>query len=95
MCRTALTVACCNGHKSVAELLIHRGANVNHKDKVHIIDDCFVATIVLMPYMQNGLTPLHYATDNKHVDIMKLLLDKNAEIDVPTKVVDNNNNITV
>ena len=31
---TALVLACENGHKAVAELLIHKGANVNYQDKV-------------------------------------------------------------
>ena len=31
---TGLILACCKGQKSVAELLINRGANVHYQDKV-------------------------------------------------------------
>ena len=33
-CTTALALACENGHKAVAELLVHKGANVNYQNKV-------------------------------------------------------------
>ena len=33
-CKTALDVACEYGHKAVAELLILKGAKLNHQNKV-------------------------------------------------------------
>ena len=36
--------------------------------------------------IQIGFTPLHYASWNGHTDIVKLLIDHGAHIDVPTKV---------
>ena len=36
--------------------------------------------------IQVGFTPLHYASQNGHTDIVELLIDHGAVIDVPTKV---------
>ena len=35
---------------------------------------------------QIGFTPLHWASWNGHLDVVKLLIKRNAEIDVPAKV---------
>ena len=35
---------------------------------------------------QIGFTPLHWASQNGHLDVVKLLIERNAQIDVPAKV---------
>jgi ankyrin repeat protein len=36
----------------------------------------------------NGFTPLHYAAEYGHVDVMKLLLDHGADIEAHAEVSD-------
>ena len=35
---------------------------------------------------QIGFTPLHWASQNGHLDVVELLIEKDAQVDVPTKV---------
>ena len=42
---TALSLACRHGHGAVAELLIQKGANVHHQDKVHLMYTCVCASV--------------------------------------------------
>ena len=44
-CTTALHLACGNGHKAVAELLIHNGAYVNYQDKVRHLYTCVYVVV--------------------------------------------------
>ena len=37
-------------------------------------------------FIQIGYTPLHYASLNGHTDVVELLIDHDAHVDVPTKV---------
>jgi ankyrin repeat protein len=39
-----------------------------------------------MLFIQSGATPLHYAADMGHFDVMKLLLNNGANADDRTKV---------
>ena len=41
---------------------------------------------VTFQYMQVGFAPLHYASKNGHTDVTKLLIDHDAQVDLPAKV---------
>ena len=36
--------------------------------------------------IQRGGTPLHYASESGHTDVVELLIDHDAHVDVPAKV---------
>ena len=36
--------------------------------------------------MKVGVTSLHYASQNGHLDVVELLIERDAQIDVPAKV---------
>ena len=87
---TALILACAHGHKAVAELLILKGANVNHRDKVRqvvaVIKWVNLTRASYTPTLQAGFTPLFYAIESGHLDVMELLIERDAQIDLPAKV---------
>ena len=38
------------------------------------------------PKLQTGFTPLFYASESGHLDVMELLIERDAQIDLPAKV---------
>ena len=53
---------------------------------IQIIYICAVHSTFSPTVLQIGFTPLHYASQNGHTDVVELLIDHDAHIDVPTKV---------
>ena len=51
-CTTALILSCENGHKSIAKLLINKGANLNYQDKVRLM------CVLIIPHVL-GLSACH------------------------------------
>ena len=45
-----------------------------------------IIIVVALTLLQNGWTPLMTAVDNNHVDMVKLLLDNGAKIDIADDV---------
>lgn len=86
---------------SVAQLLLNRGANVNFTPKVRPLiptDEpqplpllskikCLLTYFLSCPTLQNGITPLHIASRRGNVMMVRLLLDRGAQIDAKTKVL--------
>ena len=66
------------------ELLIHKGANANYKNKVRQLYLSFIMTLSI--YLQIGFTPLHYASKNGHTDVVEMLIDHDSHIDVSSEV---------
>ena len=101
---TALGLACSEGNKAIAELLILKGANVNSKDKVsewgrlnsslNLYNHSFFDYGYQFP-LQNGFTPLHRACRENHTDVVNLLLTYGAKIDVSAKVMNKYHKVKV
>uniref|UniRef100_A0A2M4DQL5 Putative rtk signaling protein mask/unc-44 n=1 Tax=Anopheles darlingi TaxID=43151 RepID=A0A2M4DQL5_ANODA len=90
---TALTLACAGGHEELVELLINRGANIEHKDKKGFTPLILAATAghekVVDTLLRNGAeleaqsertkdTPLSLACSGGRYEVVELLLSMNA-----------------
>ena len=82
-----LTVACGKNRLQVAQLLISNGANINYNDGVcdnyhcncfHTFKECFP--------QQNGNSPLHRASEEGHPEVVKLLVQSHAIMNVKNNV---------
>lgn len=62
---TALGITTFSGHKELTEMLIKKGANVNHQDAF-------------------GIAPLHGAARTNQLEVIKILIENKANIDLPT-----------
>ena len=90
---TALTLACAGGHEELVELLISRGANIEHKDKKGFTPLILAATAghekVVETLLKNGAemeaqsertkdTPLSLACSGGRYEVVELLLNIGA-----------------
>ncbi|XP_062555858.1 ankyrin repeat and KH domain-containing protein mask-like isoform X3 [Armigeres subalbatus] len=90
---TALTLACAGGHEELVELLISRGANIEHKDKKGFTPLILAATAghekVVETLLRHGAemeaqsertkdTPLSLACSGGRYEVVELLLNMNA-----------------
>ena len=70
---TPLHIAASKNHKTIVELLIENGAEINSLGETSSI---FI--------WQGGFTPLHYAAVNGHKEIVELLINKGANVNAKT-----------
>ncbi|XP_025987877.2 transient receptor potential channel pyrexia-like isoform X5 [Solenopsis invicta] len=92
--RCALYYAACNGNIEVTKWLLQNGGNVNIKVgiytfKTDIPDGLCTANIKYSPLERQlpipdckGRTPLHYAVENNHADVVRVLVEDVANVDV-------------
>jgi Ankyrin repeat len=68
--------------------LIGKGANINAKDSVRVgcAESCLQVPPTSLACAQNGDTPLHYAAYNGHVDAVRYLVEKGANINATNNV---------
>ena len=82
-----LGIACEKNHPQVANLLIKNGANINYKDDVcdnyhfssHTFKECF-------PRPQYGKTPLHHASKEGNPEVVKVLVQSHANMNIKSNV---------
>ena len=77
-----------NGHVDIVRILIEAQAQVNTQKEVccykRIHHEKYVCTTVLCP--QDGWTALHLAAQEGEVDVMRLLIDAEAQVNIQTEV---------
>ena len=76
-----------SGNREVAQLLINNGAIINYKDAV--CDNChyYIAFILLKSVSpQYGKTVLHWASEEGHPEVVKLLVQSHANVNVQKNV---------
>ena len=88
---TALMGSVCKGHKDIVRMLIDAGAdlNVQSTELVNIIIDlsrlsCFGLYLLLL--YQAGWTALIYSVYKRYKDIVRMLVDAGADLNVQDKV---------
>ncbi len=81
--QTPLHYASEHGHSEVVQLLLSHGATVDMKDEVSSIDRiiqlCIFKIIISFQYNE---TPLYYASEHGHSEVVQLLLSHGATVDM-------------
>ena len=87
---TPLRAACKEGHVAAAALLIEKGADINNRIKVMMIYLILNKGVHCYWYhfysQQSGRHALYRASFEGKLEIVKLLLDHGAQIDLPSNV---------
>jgi hypothetical protein len=83
--RSALHWSAYRSHTEVSELLLSANADVNARCQGYhpYLCPCFTIDL-LIPFPISDFTPLHRSALNEHVDVCKLLLSANADVNART-----------
>ena len=84
---TALGAACFENHLKVVTVLIESRATVDSQDKVYDYLYCCLNLLTQqVSFTQKGWSALHLASQVGHSDIVKLLLNYHAQLELRNKV---------
>jgi hypothetical protein len=75
---TPLFWACSNGHVNVAEMLLSRGASVDHQGNVSAAPRPVPVPVSLMASSQGGRPPLFVACSYGYPEVIRCLLESGA-----------------
>ena len=76
-----------SGNREVAQLLINNGAIINYKDGVCNNCHYYIAFILLKSVSpQYGYTALHWASKKGHPEVVKLLVQSHASVNIKNNV---------
>ena len=82
-----MSTACEENQLEVASVLIESGAMVNYQNKVLIISIVFNDLLTLLGFSpQKGWSALQAASQNGHKDVVKLLIQSRALLELRNKV---------
>ena len=92
---TTLHCASSDGHHDIAQLLVQAGTNIDLQDEVStylmFINAVYRHVDSYICYhirnMQDGVTALHCAIIYGHLDVVQLLVQEGARIDLQNKVI--------
>jgi ankyrin repeat protein len=84
---TALMRAARDGNAAECERLIQRGADVNARVPTRDLREfiAFLSWMQQLPHWDIGYTPLHYATQGGHLQIVRLLIEKGADVNAAAR----------
>ena len=82
-----LGIAAHNGHGRTVDRLLQAKANVNHRNKVMTVHSLTTTAVTIPKILLHGLVALILMASLKgHVEIVRLLIDKKANVNVCNKV---------
>ena len=82
-----------NGHTDVVQMLLQNKADPNISNKVSrvlvnsTLQCCIIPIMSIYSHMQNGRTPVYWASLLTHTDVVQILLENNADPNISDKVI--------